>query len=259
MAGIGLELHERGSGEPVLFMHAGLGFDRGHAVLDHLARGRRVIAPSHPGFGGSDLPDWMDSVEDIAHLYLGLLDALDLRRVELVGCSIGAWIAAELASMVPERILRLVLAGPLGVKMGPTDKLDVPDIYVIGDDALNRLLYHDPEAFRLNPTQLSDNQLAIALRNRESMALFAWEPYMHNPKLKQRLYRATMPALLIRGASDGLVSRDYLQGFAGLFPDSRTAVIDGAGHLPHIEQPERLASIVLSFLDERASQRTAAA
>ena len=49
-------------------------------------------------------------------------------------------------------------------------------------------------------------------RNRETLALLAWEPWMHNPKLKHRLHRAGMPALFVRGESDGLVSAEYLAG-----------------------------------------------
>jgi pimeloyl-ACP methyl ester carboxylesterase len=115
-------------------------------------------------------------------------------------------------------------------------------------DAVNKLMFHDPAKFRMDPAKLSDAQLATAVRNRESLALFVWEPYMHNPKLKHRLHRATMPALLLRGASDGLVSQSYLEGYAKLLPNARTAVIAEAGHGPQVEQPERFADTVLSFL-----------
>jgi pimeloyl-ACP methyl ester carboxylesterase len=71
---------------------------------------------------------------------------------------------------------------------------------------------------------------------------------MHNPKLKHRLHRATMPALLLRGASDGLVSQSYLEGYAKLLPNARTVVIAEAGHAPQLERPERFADAVLSFL-----------
>ncbi len=67
-------------------------------------RAPRVIAPSHPGFGRSSLPDWLDSVDDIAHVYLELMDRLGLTRADVVGFSIGGWIAADLATKVPERV-----------------------------------------------------------------------------------------------------------------------------------------------------------
>ena len=59
-----------------------------------------MIAPSHPGFGKSSLPDWLDSIDDIAHIYLELMDRLGLARTDLVGFSIGGWIAADIATKV---------------------------------------------------------------------------------------------------------------------------------------------------------------
>src|SRR6185437_12670497 len=80
-----LELQESGVGSPVLFLHSGAGFSPDDAFVGLLAERHRVIAPSHPGFGYSSLPDWIDSIDDIAHIYLELMDQLDLRRVTLVG------------------------------------------------------------------------------------------------------------------------------------------------------------------------------
>ncbi len=118
VAGADIELFERGSGAPLLFLHGAQGVRPAERFLDRLAAGRRVIAPSHPGFGGSSLPDWLDSIDDIAHIYLELMDRLKVERFDLVGCSVGGWIAADLATKTPERVQRLVLVGPVGVKVG---------------------------------------------------------------------------------------------------------------------------------------------
>ena len=248
IAGVELELVTGGTGTPLLFLHSGQGFTPEHPYVAFLAEKHRLIAPSHPGFGRSALPDWLDSVDDIAHLYLELMDHLKLDHIAVMGASIGGWIAAEMATKAPERISRLVLVAPIGVKLGPPEKLDLPDIFVIPPDAVQRLLFHDPERFRPDPAKLSDAQLTTAMRNRETLALLVWEPYMHNPKLKHRLHRATMPALFVRGASDGLVSQNYLEGYAKLLPDARISVIPEAGHAPQVEQPERFVETVLPFL-----------
>ncbi|MFZ0016141.1 MAG: alpha/beta fold hydrolase, partial [Acetobacteraceae bacterium] len=85
--------------------------------------------------------------------------------------------------------------------------------------------------------------------NRETLALLAWEPYMHNPKLPHRLHRVTAPTLFLRGESDGLVSAEYLAAYARLLPNARTATIAAAGHAPHAEQPDAFANTVLTFLE----------
>jgi pimeloyl-ACP methyl ester carboxylesterase len=59
-----------------------------------------------------------------------------------------------------------------------------------------------------------------------------------------------MPALFVRGESDGLVSAPYMQAYARLLPKSRTATIAAAGHAPQLEQPQAFASTVLAFLEE---------
>jgi pimeloyl-ACP methyl ester carboxylesterase len=249
IAGIDLELIERGQGAPLLYLHGGGGIAPDLGFLDLLAKTRRVIAPSHPGFGKSSLPDWLDSVDDIAHIYLELMDHLDLTRMDIVGFSIGGWIAAEIATKVPERLNRLVLIGPVGVKTGTPDKLDIPDIFAMPREKLDRLRFHDPAKHAADLSAVPDDELLTVARNRETLALLTWEPYMHNPKLTHRLHRVNVPALLIRGASDGIVSAEYLERYAALFPDARIDTIAAAGHLPQVEQPTGTAAKVLQFLN----------
>ncbi len=210
----------------------------------------RLIAPSHPGFGGSSLPDWIDSVDDIAHLYLELLDKLDLQSIKIIGHAIGGWIAAELATRVPHRIHRLVLVGPEGVKLGSPYKLDIPDIFAMSQEQLNSALYHAPDSGQFDVTKLSKEEMTIIARNRETLALLVWEPYMHSPKLKHRLRSAGMPVLFMRGESDGLISAEYLANYAKLVPCGRVQTIAAAGHLPHVEQPEAFVASIESFFEQ---------
>lgn len=249
IGGIELELHEAGSGTPLLLLHSAQGFNPAHSYVGLLAKRRRVIAPSHPGFGKSSLPDWLDAVDDIAHLYLELMDRLDLGRVDLLGSSIGGWIAAEIATKVPDRVKHLVLAAPIGVKFGTPDRLEFPDIYAMPQERVMKLLYHDPENAKIDYAALSDEEITTVARNRETTALLTWEPFMHNPKLKHRLHRLTMPTLLLRGASDGFVSAAHIESYAKRLAQARVTTIAAAGHAIHVEQPQAFADTILSFLD----------
>ncbi len=252
VADVELELFDSGetAGRPIFFLHGGGGFNERQPFVAPLAEKRRVVVPSHPGFGASALPDWLDSVDDIAHLYLELLDQLKLERVDLVGCSIGGWIGAEMATKAPERFARVVLVGPVGVKVGPADKLDIPDIFAMPQDDVLKLTYHDPERMRPDVAKMSDAELAVMFRARETLALLTWEPWMHNPKLKRRLHRIAAPALFIRGESDGLVSQSYLDAYARMLPNARIETIEAAGHVPQLEQPAAFTAAVLKFLGE---------
>jgi pimeloyl-ACP methyl ester carboxylesterase len=249
IAGIELELFETGRGAPLLWLHGGQGFSPTQEFVTLFGARRRLLIPSHPGFGRSGLPDWLDSVDDIAHIYLELVDRLDIDEADVVGCSIGGWIAAEMATKTPEILHRLVMVGPVGVKTGSADKLDIPDIFALPPEDAQKLLFHDPAPMKPDIAAMSDEELSIMVRNRETLALLAWEPWMHNPKLKNRLHRIEAPALFVRGESDGLVSSEYLEAYARLLPSARTITIAAAGHAPHLEQPKAFASAVFEFLE----------
>ena len=248
IAGIEIEVHEAGSGEPILFLHSGQGFMPDHAYVGLLAEKRQMIAPSHPGFGRSGLPAWLGTVDDIAHIHLELMDQLGIAKADVIGASIGGWIAAEMATKAPARFKKLVLVSPVGVKVGPTDKLDIPDIFAMPLDRVSKLLFHNPDNAKVDVAKMSDEELTIMVRNRETMALLCWEPWMHNPKLTHRLHRITAPTLFLRGASDGLVSADYLAAYAKLIPNAKIETVPDAGHALPVEQPKAFASRVLSFL-----------
>lgn len=252
VAGIDIDVWEGGDGPPLLFLHGAGGFRPNAAYLDLLGRHRRIIAPSHPGFGLSGIPEWMDRPDDIAHVYLELLDRLNMTRLDIIGTSFGGWIAAELATMQPHRLRRLVLVAPAGVKTGSREELDIPDIFAQPADAVQRMLYVDPEKFRVDPDAMTDEELRIMLRNRESLALFAWEPYFHNPKLPHRLHRVTCPTLFLRGAHDGLMSAEYTARYAALLPDAKIVTVPNAAHVPQLEQPEAFTAAILSFLQAEA-------
>lgn len=247
IAGCEIEIHEKGAGAPLLFLHPGGGFKSDDAFLSMIGKGRRLICPSHPGFGRSGLPDWIDSVDDIAHIYLELMDRLGLEKTDLIGCSIGGWIAAEMATKAPERFTRIVFVAPVGVKTGPAHKLDIPDIFVMNPADVPKIMFHDPSKFVPDFANMPDEALHIMVRNRESLALLAWEPYMHNPKLQHRLHRISGPVLFLRGASDGLVSADYVKAYAALVPGATIETIPDAGHALTSEQPQAFADKVNAF------------
>jgi pimeloyl-ACP methyl ester carboxylesterase len=189
----------------------------------------------------------MDSIDDFVHVHLSVLDRLDLRDVTLVGVSMGGWVAADLATKNTSRIARIVLVSPVGIKVGPRDKLDIPDVFAMNQRDVDKLMYKEPEKFRLDPSTRGDEELRIIARNRETMALVAWEPYMHNPKLKHRLHRIDRPTLLLHGVHDRLVSASYAEAYAKLIPGARLESFEDAGHSPQIEHPEQFAARVERF------------
>jgi pimeloyl-ACP methyl ester carboxylesterase len=87
--GVKLEVVERGQGRPILVLHGEDGLEPSSPFLNSLATAGRVIAPSHPGYGHSPDVDSIDTVDDLAYLYLDLLSEQNLRDVVVLGCSLG--------------------------------------------------------------------------------------------------------------------------------------------------------------------------
>ena len=250
--GVRLEIVERGQGKPILWLHGEQGLDPGAPFLDLLAAHGSVLAPSHPGFGHSPDVAGIDSIDDLSYLYLDLLAERNLRDVIVVGSSMGGWIAAEMAVKCSDRFSGLVLVAPLGIKVGDRETRDIPDIFALPPDEVARLQYRDPARAALDPAKLSDDQLTVIVRNREATALYAWEPYFHNPKLRQRLHRIKLPTLLLWGADDRFVTATYYgAAYRSAIPGARFETIDRAGHFPHIEEPAALVERIRGFMGER--------
>jgi pimeloyl-ACP methyl ester carboxylesterase len=248
--GVQLEIVERGQGRPILLLHGEEGLDPKAAFLDLLTAHGRVIAPSHPGFGHSPDAETIDTIDDLTYLYLDLLAEQGLHEAIVIGFSLGGWVAAEMAVKCTERLAKLILVDPVGIKVGDRETRDIPDIFALRPDEVARLQYHGPARAVVDYTALSDDALTVIARNREATALYGWEPYFHNPKLRQRLHRVNVPTLLLWGASDRFVTSGYYGvAYRDAIPGARLEIIERAGHFPHLEQPEAFVERVRKFLD----------
>jgi pimeloyl-ACP methyl ester carboxylesterase len=250
ISGIELEVTRRGSGRQILALH---GFQTIHPdarFLEQLGRYGEVVAPSGPGFGHSPRPKDFDTVYDLVHLYLELLDTLPGGKVALVGFSFGGWLAAEIAVACRHRLDKLVLVDPLGIKISDRETPDILDIFNKSPDEVRRRSWHDADRFAPDFNAMSDEALVVYARNREALCLYAWHPYMYNPQLPRWLGRIRVPTLVLWGASDRVVTPEYGRAYSRLIPGSRFELIEGAGHHPEIEQPEAFAERVSRFLEE---------
>ena len=250
--GAHVEILTRGRGKPLLFLHPEIGLDPAAPVVERFAGGTYLVAPSHPGFGRSEVTKSLTTVDDLAYFYLDLLDALDLREVALVGVSFGAWIAAEIAIKSTARLSHLVLADAVGIKVGDRETRDIPDIFAMTEAQYLEVAYADPAAAKVDYTKKPEAELKIVARNREATARFAWSPYMHDPKLKGRLHRIRIPTLVLWGDKDRLTTPDYGRAYAAAIPGARFELIEACGHFPHLEQPDAFARQVLAFIGSKA-------
>ncbi len=256
LAGGRVHLLRGGAGEPLLFLHAAAGAG---AWLDFhrlLAGSFDVIAPAHPGFGGSD--DFLDltAVDDLVFHYLDVMDALGLQRPHVVGASFGGWIAAELAVTAPHRIASLVLLSPAGLRV---PEYPVPDIFLMSVDQLTATLFQNPpappEPARLAaeaPRPPDIDAILAAYRDQTALARFCWSPYLCNPKLERRLHRITVPTLVVSPAQDRLIPVAHGRRYAERIPGARFAEIRNCGHAMYLERPADFADVTIDFLTTSA-------
>jgi len=238
-----------GQGDPLVVLH-GAGGNRGwRRWMAAVGERYTVYAPTHPGFGRSDAADWMESIDDLARFYLWFLDVMGLSKVHLLGHSIGGWTAAELATMRPGVIDRLVLVSPTGLKPGEGE---IRDIFFYPPDELLKFNVHDPatvpEWAELFGGKPGPAEIEIALRNREMTARLTWKPYMFNPRLPHFLPRVANPTLIVWGREDQIVPVICGEQYRRLLPNATLCVLERCGHSPLIEQPDVFANLVLDFL-----------
>ena len=258
---IELEVLRRGSGRTILLVHGINPVSPKAPFLDLLAQHGAVIAPSHPGFGNSPLPQDFDTMYDLVHLYREVLDALP-GKVAMVGFSFGGWIAAEIAVGGAAKLDRLVLVDPVGIKLGGREERDIVHFFNTSPAELNRLAWHDPAArpagvYGLGwqatiDDRMSDDAMTALARNWDALCLYAWRPHMYNPQLKHWLRRISVPTLVLWGAGDRIVTPDYGRAYAGLIPGARFETIDQAGHHPELEQPRAFIECVARFIHAKA-------
>ena len=156
-------------------------------------------------------------------------------------------VAAEIAATNPERVERLVLIAPIGLWR---DDHPVPDISGVPPESLPELVLADPEgplaALLPAPDPTDPEALFRAAMTMASILQFIWP--LPDKGLNKRLYRVHAPTLVVWGAQDRLVHPAYGDDFVAAIADARLELIDGAGHLPQLEQAERTAAVITSFL-----------
>ena len=241
-----IRLMRGGAGAPLLFLHGGGGAGIWLPCMAQLAKKFDVIAPEHPGFGDSDTPPWLDTIEDLANFYLDFLDQLDLRGVHLIGSSLGGWVAAELAVRNATRLASLTLIGAAGIHLKDVEQVDT---FLSNDEQRIRDLFHDQELAEAVIAGSERPELEdAALKNRMMTAKLSWQPRNHDPQLRKWLHRIKVPTLLVWGDHDRLFPKEYALAYQRLIPGAKVVIIPNCGHLPHVEKGDEFAAELETFI-----------
>ena len=250
-----LPLDERGSGEPVVLLHAGVA-DR-TMWREHLERlaeaGQRGIALDLPGFGEAPVsPGAQAPWEDV----LRTLRGLDVGPVAMVGNSFGAAVALRVAAVAPASVRSLVLVSPPPLDEDPSPQLQAAwgaeeEALERGDldGAVEAVLgaWLGPEA----PPALRDRvasmqRRAFELQRAAADASEAPDPLELDP---QALSRLAMPVLALAGEADMPDFKRGAEEIADAIPGARTEILSEAGHLAPLEAPDQFWNALRGFLE----------
>jgi pimeloyl-ACP methyl ester carboxylesterase len=193
------------------------------------------------------MPDGFRSVDDIAYLYLDLLQKLDLKDALAVGGSFGGWIALEMCVRNTGRIGKLVLVSSVGVKFSGREDRDFADLFYLSEDRLYATLMADPARWAPRFRELETAAVETIARERQATAFYGWKPYLHNPTLKRWLHRIDVPTLVIWGEQDRFAAPSYGRQLAERIPNAELRMLAGAGHYPHIEQSAEVIEMIDAF------------
>jgi pimeloyl-ACP methyl ester carboxylesterase len=240
-----VNVDERGEGRPFLLLHGGGGPDTVAGFAGVLAdtHRARIITPTHPGFGGTPRPDRLRTVRGLAALYVALLDLLDLTDVTVVGNSIGGWIAAEIGLLASPRVSGAILLDAAGIEVAGHP---IADFFSLSPDQVTQLAFHNPAAFRFDPSTLPPAVQTVMAGNRAALAIYAGSS-MSDPSLVERLASMRIPTLVLWGDSDQIVDPDYGRAFAAAIPTARFQLLTATGHLPQVETPDQVLQAIADF------------
>jgi pimeloyl-ACP methyl ester carboxylesterase len=246
------EVDVRGSGPPLVYLHGPWGLNVDGQFLDALARSNTVYAPRHPGTTTAD-PEAIHSIDtlhDLVVYYAELFERLELRSTPIVGHSFGGMMACELAATLPWLVSRLVLIDPVGLWR---DDRPVKNWMIFSDEERQAALFGDPASaaarqFATVPDEPEARADALAsfIWSQACTGKFVWP--IPDKGLKRRIHRISAPTLVIWGTRDGVIAEAYADEFASRIPGARIERIQGAGHLPHLEQPDTVAPLVTAFV-----------
>ncbi|MDH2909258.1 MAG: alpha/beta fold hydrolase [Candidatus Eremiobacteraeota bacterium] len=243
----------RGEGEAVVLLH---GFPLTHRIWESsassLARDYCVVAPDLRGMGASGLTAGPYLMERLAGDLAAMLDALGIERANIVGHSLGGYVALAFARMYDARVARLALVtsrlaadtpeiarsrSELAARIEEENAIDA-----VLETMLPRLLA--PES----PAALIETARAIALENSPAGLAAVLRGMAMRDDAHDIAADLSMPVMAIAGAEDRSISLEEARDLAGSFPNAELVVLDGVGHLPMLEDPVGLDRALRSLL-----------
>ncbi len=256
----GVRLYTRSAGEglPVVLLHAfPMSSTMWLAQREGLAATCKVITPDLRGFGGSRLGDDEPSLDLMADDVVRLLDAEGVDRAVVGGQSMGGYVTMALCRRHPDRLLGVVLADTKATADSEAARANRERIAAAVLERGTPVLVDEVLPGLVGPTTRQRRAMVFGrvrgLVQSAPPAAVAWaqRAMAARPDSFDALRGLKVPALVIVGEEDELSPRSDAEAMVEVVPDGRLTVIEKAGHLSAIEQPEAFNRAVAAFLADR--------
>lgn len=239
-----------GAGKPLLVLHEELGYPSWMKWNEALSERHTIVTPLYPGFGRTPRAEWISNVHDLACFLARFVREQGLTSIEVMGFSLGGWLAAEMSANDPNLFSKMVLVAPVGIRPPEGDIMDmftVPALVYLRDsvrDAANVAEYAKLYDGGVLPEQYEAFEDA-----RAETARLAWQPYMFNPSLPHLLEGTVKsPTLIVWGRDDRVVPISAAAIYQKSIRNARLLTFDQCGHRPEIEKSDQFIKEVESFL-----------
>jgi pimeloyl-ACP methyl ester carboxylesterase len=253
--GLTLGYREHGAGPAIVFLHGiGASSEGWHAQLAHFGATHRAIAWDAPGYGGSgDLEPLAPAAADYAEALAALLDALGVARAALVGNSLGALMSAAFVRRHPARVAALVLSdaasghGRLGEEERQEKLMQrLDDVAELGPAGM--AAKRAPKLIGPGAAPGTLNKVVRVMSKIRPKGYGQAARMLSLADIHAELARCRAPTLVVCGAEDRVTPPESNRRIAAAVPGARFELLDGIGHLPYVEAPERFNALVAGFL-----------
>lgn len=249
--GTDLAVIKGGAGRPLLVLHEEMGHPGWLKWHTEMARDHSLIIPLHPGFGVTPRADWIWNIRDLAGFYARLIREQKLDPVDVIGFSLGGWVAAEMAANNQGQFRRMALVGPVGIRP-PEGQGEILDIFQLMAPAELAATVLDPEntpEFDQLYGGIGPAAFELWEDARAETARLAWVPYLHNPSLPHLLgVIDKLPTLLVWGREDQVSPLSAGELYKKSIAGSKLVTFDHCGHRPEIEKNAEFLREVKGFL-----------
>ncbi|MDE1813689.1 MAG: alpha/beta hydrolase [Thaumarchaeota archaeon] len=248
-------LEDGSQSDPNLILLHGLGgyAERWSNIMPHLNKKYHIFAPDIIGYGQSDKPSVDYTPEFFIKFVFDFIESLEIKKTFIIGTSLGGQITAECAAVQNSVIEKIILISPAGIMKKSTPTLDaytMAALYPNKDSVKNAYQMMIGPGMQVSEISIERFVNNMSRPNAKMVFLSTLLGLKNAPDIFEKLSKIDIPTLVIWGKDDKLIPFEYSHQFVSQIKNCEFVPMEGCGHSPYVEKPEKLAEIIIKFLSK---------